>query len=61
MGIASLQSNGNPVTDIFDTVEPVNQRFKSVFAYEPSNHLSDTGPSIHPIMPDISITFQGME
>ena len=61
MGIASLQSNGNPVTDIFDTAEPLNQQFKSVFANEPATHLSDKGPTLHPIMPDISITFQGME
>ena len=60
-GIASLQSNGNPVTDSFDKAELLNQHFKSVFTNEPATDLPDKGPSPHPIMPEISITCQGIE
>ena len=48
------------ITDSLGKAELLNQQFKSVFTNEPAGDLPNKGSSPHPIMPDISITLQGV-
>ena len=61
VGITSLQSDGNPITDSFGKAELLNKQFKSVFTNEPAGDLPNKGPSPYPSMPDIIITLQGIK
>ena len=62
VGITSLQSDGNPVTDSLGKAELLNKQFKSVFTNEPAGDLPNKGPSPYPNMPDITIiTSLGIE
>ena len=61
VGITSLQSGANTITDSFGKAELLNEQFKSVFTSEPADDLPHKGPSPYLTMPDISITTRGIE
>ena len=61
VGITSLQSDGNPVTDNLGKAELLNKQSKSVFTNEPACDLPNKGPSPYPTIPDITITLQSVE
>ena len=56
-----MQSDVNPVTGSLGKAKQLNQQFKSVFTNEPTDDLPNKDPSPHPIMPDITISLQGVE
>ena len=61
VGIISLQSDGNPITNSLGKAELLNEQFKSVFTIEPVGDLPNKGPSPYPTMPNITVTSQGIE
>ena len=55
--ISSLSTPDGLVTDDTQKAETLNAQFKSVFTIERDGPLPDKGPSPHPTMPEISISY----
>ena len=58
--VQALKVNGKVNTDSKQKANVFNYHFKSIFTNEPADNLPDKGPSLHPMMEEISVTTPGI-
>ena len=59
-GIPCLKTNGHMVTDNLSKTKILNAQFQSVFTSEDLTTFPEKGPSPYPLIPDITITSNGI-
>ena len=55
-----LKKNGTNYENSLDKAEILNNQFQSVFTIKPDFLLPDKGPSLHPTLPDITVSLEGV-